>query len=225
MVLLQFQIFGGGGSSANVSKLVGEIGIILIYIIVIFVLGWLLWKFFIKPMFYPIRVIVYSKRGDRGVFIYEDKARFTRKRTGYEDFKLLKRHKAHVRSPSLDYLYNGSRGTAYLHLEEVDKSTYVPLLIPPVSKYAHEAIKITAEQKQWVMLEVNKLLQSLQPRLNLIEKYAPYIAFIITMIICLIIVWIIFGQYTETNAILSATQEKVAATYKEVFGGITGAAP
>jgi len=230
LIILQLQgvpnIFAGSGGG-GLGNIMGDIGILLIYVLFAGVVLFFLYRFIIKPMFYPIKVIVASRRGEKGNFFYEDKGRFIRKKSGFEDFKLFKRSKAHVRAPSLEHLYPAEKGRAYLFLREVEKNNFFPLMAADNvnDPSLFEAGVTTLEQKQWVMLEINKLMQSLQPKLNILEKYGHYIVFLVTMVIVVVILWIVMGKVSETNALLSATQDKVAETAKEIYGGLVGAKP
>jgi hypothetical protein len=219
-------IFQGSGTTGSYGFL-WDVGIILFWLLVLGLLGWFVWRKVITPMRFPVEVVVVSKRGDKGNFLYTDKGRFARKKSGFEEFKLLKRKKAHIMPPSYNHLYPAAKGKAYLFLREVERNNFFPLAATSnINDQSLFDIGISnLEQKQWVMLEINKLMQELQPKLNTLEKYGHYIAFFITIILITIIIWIVMGKVSETNAVLSATQDRVSQIAERIYGGVVGSPP
>jgi len=206
---------------------VGKIGYAVVWFIVFGGLAFLAWWFVIRPMTYKIDVDIISRRGDKGNFIYYDKGKFIKKRSGLEEFRLLKKRKAEVSPPSYEQVYNAQRGRGKLYLRELEKNNYFPLSatdnINDNSLFDSGIVDTLQKNLATVIMAKNAI--TYRPKQGFMEKYGHYLGFALLIVATFVIIYITLGKVGEISQALAQTGERVAVALEKVNTANMGATP
>lgn len=192
----------------------GEVEIYLV-VFMLFggVIGFLInfiYRKFILPMRWPVKVLIAEKRGTTGYKWDEDRAARVRDKDGNEKY-FLKKRKWPIPPPNYVNLHIGQRGETVLPLHSAQSNEYGPMNIenPP---------NLTVEDKElsfWASLESKRTHDIYPPKAGFLAKYGIIIAwgFLIGSLIFSLLFWAESGQSMSNAAASAASAAARAAEY------------
>lgn len=164
-----------------------------------------------KP--WPVKVIVFKKRGTEVPVIINDSACRERRKDNTECYKLRK-EKKDIPPPQFEYLYTGKKGKTFLFLFSPEDGQYAPMKIEnPDLKVADK------EMENWMQMEVRRTYEKYKPKQGMWAMLMPLIGVMI-LIAALVITYILFGKTMITVAQSSVEAARYAAEAKAACSGV-----
>jgi len=166
---------------------------------------------FLKP--YPVKVIIFKKRGTEIPLIVNDVACRERRKDNTECYK-LKREKKEIPPPQFDFMYTGKKGKTFLFLYSPEDGQYAPMKIEnPNLRVADK------EMENWLQMEVRRTYDKYKPKQSIWTMLLPLLGVMI-LFAALIITYILFGKTMVSVASSAASAAQSAVEAAKIAKGI-----
>ena len=218
------------GMVPNVSgmQILNGILITLVVLIVIGIIGWFLWKWFVKRKYNEYRVVIYEKDATGNVHEYYDRAGiFLDNKTGFK-LLFLEKMKKGLNPNSPPYTIAKDRKgrlvkTIYLRRVGVSNFRFIKMSLSDEGML----FSVGEEDANWYQHEMEKI-DRMTGKANIWAQLAPIITVVLALVIMLIVMIVLFNKLeafsqAATNlAKSSELQLEISKTLQNITVGKTG---
>jgi hypothetical protein len=202
----------------------GNVGVIIGQtLFAILVIGVIYW-FFLRPMFYKIRVIILARRGGEGsVIVGYDKGKYGKDRNGIEKFNLLKRKQATIKYPEYKYIQPTERGAGTLFLFKFGENDYTPIDVSDTFVNS-PFMAVDSDHRNLLAIEHRAVAQK-YAKTSRWKEFAPYLLIFGGLIIIMVMFWMLTGQLQGVASAVGGASNNLADAVRELSVAGSGVAP